>query len=80
MKGHLPEEIDKKLYNRKYRILAGDLCEDENMVAEEDWENTLKIGILNTRIEENLKMYQSRFDIVLTEEDADLNILNKIVF
>ena len=59
--------------------MVGDLCEDEKMVAEEEWDNTLKIGILNTKIKENLKIYQKRFDIVLTEEDANLNILNEII-
>ena len=80
MEGHLPEEINKKLNDRKYKILVGDLCEDEKMIAEEEWNNTLKIGILNKKVEENLKTYQSKFDIVLTEENADLGILNEIIF
>ena len=80
MKEHLPEEINAKIQNRKYKILAGDLCEDENMVAEEEWKNTFKIGMLNTKVEENLKIYQSRFDIVLTEDDADFSILDEIIF
>ena len=79
IKGNLPEEINKKINKRRYKILVGDLCEDEKMVAEEEWDNTLKIGILNTKIKENLKIYQKRFDIVLTEEDANLNILNEII-
>lgn len=80
MKGHLPEELGKTLQNRKYKILLGDLCEDEKMVPEEQWEDTLKIGMLNTKIEENLEMYQKKFDIVLTEEDADFSILDEILF
>lgn len=80
MEGHLPEEISKKLYDRKYKILVGDLCEDEKMIAKEEWHNTLKIGILNKKIKENLRTYQSKFDIVLTEENADLSILNEVIF
>ncbi len=80
MEGHLPENINKKLCDRKYKILVGDLCEDEKMVAESEWNNTLKIGILNKKVEENLKIYQSKFDIVLTKEDANFSILNEIIF
>lgn len=79
MVGHLPKEILEKVQKRKYKILVGDLCEDEKMVDEIEWESTLKIGIINTKIEENLKTYQSRFDIVLTDEDANLYILKEII-
>ena len=79
MEGHLPKEILEKIQKRKYKILVGDLCEDEKMVNEREWKNTLKIGMLNTKIEENLKTYQKRFDIVLTEEDANLYILKEII-
>ena len=79
MEGHMPKEIEEKVQNKKYKILVGDLCEDEKMVAEGEWKDTLKIGILNTKIEENLKTYQSRFDIVLTEEDANLFVLNEYI-
>lgn len=80
LKGHLTEEINERLKNRKYKILMGDLCEDGKMLEESEWKSTLKIGILNTKIEENLKIYQEMFDIVLTDEDANLNILNEIIF
>ena len=79
MEGHLPKEVEEKVQNKKYKILVGDLCEDEKMVARKEWKDTLKIGILNTKIEENLKTYQSRFDIVLTEEDANLFVLNEYI-
>lgn len=80
MKNHLPKELNSKLKNRTYKILIGDLCEDENMVEKEMWSNTLKIGILNKNIKENLEIYQKTFDIVLTGNDANLTILNGIIF
>ena len=79
MKEHIPNKIMKKISDKKYKILIGDLCEDEKMVAEEEWENTIKIGILNKKIKENLKTYQSKFDIVLTNEDANFNVLEDFI-
>ena len=40
------------------------------MVALEDWNNTISVGFLNQRVEENLEVYKKNFDIVLTEQDA----------
>lgn len=71
LKNHLPEDWGKKLTSRKYKLLVGDLCEDENMVPKEDWANTVKVGMLNANIEENLLIYRKTFDIVLTETDAN---------
>lgn len=79
MEGHIPENIEQWFVNRKYKILIGDLCEDEKMVSEQDWDNTIKIGILNKKIEDNLEIYNSKFDIVLTNEDANFKILYNLV-
>lgn len=70
MKNKLPEYFLEKTINRIYKILIGDLKEDENMVEKEEWDTTLKIGILENETEEMLKIYTKAFDIVLTEEDA----------
>ncbi len=80
MVGHLPKQILQKLQDKEYAILIGDLVEDEQMIEENKWDKTLKIGILNKKIKENLEVYQKHFDIVLTEEDATFEIVDKIVF
>ena len=70
MQGHTTPEIEQKIKNRKYRLLLGDIVEDKKMVALEDWNNTISVGFLNQRVEENLEVYKKNFDIVLTEQDA----------
>ena len=70
--GHLPDEFIKKLSDRKYKILIGDLLEDIKMVDESERDTTLRIGILTKEMEneDNLKLYNETFDIVLTEEES----------
>lgn len=80
MKGNLPENIKQKLKDKQYSILIGDLVEDEKMIAPTRWDTTLKIGILNKKIEENLEIYKKHFDIVLTSEDATFDVIHNIVF
>lgn len=70
MKGKLPPYYIEKLKNKIYKILLGDLKEDENMIEKEEWDTTLKIGILENETEEMIKTYKQVFDIVLTEKDA----------
>lgn len=69
MKKHLPENIDKELKKRKYKILIGDLIEDKKMVDESELDTTLTIGILDINIEENLEIFNKNFDIVITGDD-----------
>ena len=78
VKSNLQEEISD-LKNREYKILLGDLCEDINMIPKDMWENTIKIGILNKNIEENLDIYRKSFDIVITDNDANFTVLNEII-
>lgn len=75
MNGHLPEEFIKKVKDKQYKMLIGDLIEDIKMVDEKEKETTLRIGILSKEMEneENLRLYNKRFDVVLTEEE-DLSI------
>lgn len=80
MKGKLPDSYMEKIKNKTYKILIGDLKEDEKMIEKEEWDTTLKIGILNDETEERLKIYQETFDMVLTDREATLDILNKIIF
>lgn len=80
MKGKLPENYIEKIKDKTYKILIGDLKEDEKMIEQKEWNTTLKIGILDNETEERLKIYQESFDIVLTQKDATFNILDEIVF
>lgn len=79
MKKHLPIEIQEMLKQKQYKILIGDLIEDEKMVEKEEWDTTIKIGILNKKIEENIEEYKKHFDIVLTEEDANFELIEEIL-
>lgn len=80
MNNKLPQFFLEKLKSKTYKILVGDLREDENMIDPSQWDTTLKIGILDREIQERLKIYNSAFDLVLTSKDASFEILNKIIF
>lgn len=73
-KNKTAEELEK----RKYRILIGDMIEDEKMVPKEDWDRTAKVSFLDIKVEENLELYKKSFDIVLTNEDANFDELREI--
>ena len=79
--GHLPDEFERKIENKKYQILIGDLIEDIKMVDKTQLDTTLKIGILTKEMEneENLKLYRENFDIVLTEEENLEEIMQKVI-
>lgn len=79
-KDKIPKSFNQKIKDLPYKILIGDLKEDENMVPKEEWNTTLKIGFLEHETENLLKTYQDTFDVVLTDEDATFDILNKIIF
>ena len=77
MDGHLPLDWIEKIKNRKYKVLAGDLVEDIKMVDSKYENETIKIGILDKNVEQNLNVFNENFDVVLTDEDANFkNIIN----
>ncbi len=80
----MEKKINKKILDtikdKTYKVLIGDLIEDQNMVEPSKWDTTLKIGILEFEEETNLKKYQEAFDIVLTKEDATFNRIEEILF
>ncbi len=80
MNGHLPEEFIYKVKDKQYKVLIGDLIEDIKMVNEKEKDTTLKIGILTKEMEreENLKLYNEIFDVVLTDEE-DLSIWGRFL-
>ncbi len=66
--GKLNEEQYNKLKNRPYKILIGDMIEDTNMINKDEWDSTLKIGILNRETEDLIEVYKPFFDIILTRK------------
>lgn len=80
MNGHISKKLEKELQNRQYKLLLGDMIEDKYMVEQEEWKNTITVGFLNENIEENKDIYQKEFDIVLTDDDASFETVEKIVF
>ena len=76
---HVPEEYKHNLKNRKYKILLGDLVEDENMISSKEWGNTLKIAFITERIKQNENIYKKHFDIILSKDDATFDFVNQKV-
>ena len=66
--GKLNEEQYNKLKNKPYKILIGDMIEDTNMINKDEWDSTLKIGILNKETEDLIEVYKPFFDIILTRK------------
>lgn len=79
MKGKLPQYYLDKLKDKTYKILLGDLKEDEKMVEREEWNTTLKVGILENETKERLNTYKKAFDIVLTEDDATFVVIETFI-
>ena len=73
-----PEEINKEIVTKDYIVLFGDSIEDVSMVTKEKLEKTITVGFLDKKIEENLKLYQSTFDIVLTDNASFKEIEDKM--
>ena len=63
---------------RRNVLLLGDSLGDVGMITGFDYDNLIKIGFLNDKIEDNLKKYKENFDIILLN-DTDFNYINKLV-
>ncbi len=68
----------EKIKNRKNILLFGDGLADLKMISKEELENTISVGFLEEKVEENLKYYNESFDIVLTN-NGTFNDVNKIL-
>lgn len=79
IEGKLPKNLQLTIRSKEYAILCGDIIEDIQMVSKGKLEKTITIGFLNNKIEENLKIYNDNFDIVLTNEDACFQEVEKII-
>ncbi len=80
MNGKLPKEFQSKIKNRTYKILVGDLIEDEKMVEKEEWNTTLKVAMLDKPTKENINLYKENFDLVLIKKEADFRKISELLF
>ncbi len=80
IEGKLLEPLQRAINQKQYAILCGDIIEDIQMIAKEKLENTITIGFLNNKIKENLEVYQKNYDIVLTDEEACFQEVEKVIY
>jgi len=67
-----------KIKDKKNVILLGDNLEDIEMVAGFNYDNLIKIGFLNEKIEENLEAYKKIYDILILN-DSSMNFVNNLL-
>jgi len=67
-----------KIKDKKNVILLGDNLEDIKMVAGFNYDNLIKIGFLNEKIEENLEAYKKIYDILILN-DSSMNFVNNLL-
>lgn len=74
----LPEILKSEIETKKYTLLCGDVIEDITMVKPEQLDNTITVGFLDKKIEQNLQSYRDNFDLVLTEDASFEEVLETI--
>lgn len=72
------KELNEIIKTRDYALLFGDIVDDINMVSKDKLNSTITVGFLDKKIEENLELYKSTFDIVLTDNSSFKEIENLI--
>lgn len=70
--------IYQELTKRKNVILLGDSLGDLGMIEGFDYNNLIKIGFLNDKIEEHLEQYKQAFDIIITN-DKEFDYVNELI-
>lgn len=75
----IPKELRSKIEESSKVLLFGDIVEDIRMINKEQLHKTLTIGFLDYNIDENLKMYNENFDIVLSNESSFELIIKKFI-
>ncbi|MDD5738836.1 MAG: hypothetical protein PHY72_02850 [Candidatus Pacebacteria bacterium] len=71
-------EIFAKVESRKNVILLGDNIEDGAMTEGFEYDNLIKIGFLNEKVEENLGAYKKYFDAIILN-DGSMDFVNKFL-
>ncbi len=64
--------------DRKNVLLLGDSLDDIGMIQGFDYENLIKIGFLNEKIEENLEYYKRNYDVIILG-DSSLGYINGLL-
>lgn len=64
--------------NRKNVILLGDGIDDNGMIDGFDYDEIIRVGFLNEKIEENKEEFVEAFDVVVTN-DGDMGEVNEIL-
>lgn len=72
----LPFEVTKKIENKEYILLFGDLIEDLKMVGSSDLYKTISFGFLDKNVDENFDFYKNFFDVVLTDNSSFYDVKN----
>ena len=70
--------IYDELLSRKNVILLGDAIGDIGMIGGFDYENIIKIGFLNEKIEESIEEYKKNYDVVITG-DGNFSFVNELL-
>ena len=71
-------EVFEQIKGRKNVVLLGDSLDDVGMVAGFNYENLIKIGFLNDKVEESLESYKRTFDVVILN-DGSLDFVNELL-
>lgn len=70
--------VYKEVESRKNVLLLGDSIDDIGMVEGFDYDETIKVGFLNDKVEENKEDYLKNFDVVITD-DGDMGYVNELM-
>jgi 5'-nucleotidase len=71
-------DVYENVKERRNVVLLGDSISDTDMVAGFEYDNLIKIGFLNDKIDQQRKQYTENFDIVI-EGDGDLSFVNELL-
>ena len=67
-----------KIEQRENVLLLGDSLDDVGMIEGFDFENLIKIGFLNKKVEEQKEDYKERYDVVVLN-DGSMDYLNNLI-
>ena len=71
-------KIYEEMKDRKNVLLLGDSPSDLGMITGFDYNNLLKIGFLNEKVEERLDEYKNIYDVVITN-DSDFSYVRDFI-